>query len=92
MNKTNMNKNKILYVILAILIAILALCIFGEVSHLVNKSEEPKITNLVDSLNHVIKQKDSILFEVTEERDFYKLEAEEISNEMRYEIDANILP
>ena len=87
-----MNKNKILYIILAILIVILILCIYSEVSYRANKSEEPKITNLVDSLNHVIKQKDSILFEVTEERDFYKLEAEEISNEMRYEIDANILP
>ena len=87
-----MIKNKILYVILTILVAILILCVSGEIAYRVNKSEEPKITNLVDSLNHVIKQKDSILFEVTEERDFYKLEAEEISNEMRYEIDANILP
>ena len=87
-----MNKNKVLYVILVILVVILMLCISTEVSHLVNKSEEPKITNLVDSLNHVIKQKDSILFEVTEERDFYKLQAEEMSNEIGYEIDPNILP
>ena len=81
-----MIKNKILYVILTILVAILILCVFGEVSHLVNKPEEPKIN--VDSLKNVIKQKDSILFEVTEERDFYKLQTEEMGNE----IDLNILP
>jgi hypothetical protein len=86
-----MNKNKILYVTLAILIAILIrLCVFGEVSYRVNKSEEPKIN--VDSLKNVIKQKDSILFEVTEERDFYKLEAEEMGNEIGYKIDPDILP
>jgi hypothetical protein len=90
MNKTNMNKNKILYVILTILVVILMLCISTEVVYRVNKSEEPKIN--VDSLKNVIKQKDSILFEVTEERDFYKLQAEEMGNEIGYEIDPNILP
>ncbi len=55
-----MIKNKVLYVILAILVAILILCVFGEVSNLVNKSEEPKISS-VDSLRNVIDQKDSII-------------------------------
>ena len=55
-----MIKNKILYVILTILVAILILCVFGEVSYRVNKSEEPKISS-VDSLNLVINQKDSII-------------------------------
>ena len=55
-----MIKNKILYVILTILVAILILCVFGEVSHRVNKSEEPKISS-VDSLTNVIYQKDSII-------------------------------
>jgi hypothetical protein len=62
----------------------------SEVVYRVNKSEEPKIN--VDSLKNVIKQKDSILFELTEERDFYKLQAEEMGNEIGYEIDPNILP
>jgi hypothetical protein len=52
--------NKILKIILAILIAILILCVFGEVSYRVNKSEEPKISS-VDSLRNVIDQKDSII-------------------------------
>lgn len=55
-----MIKNKILYVILTILVAILILCVFGEVSYRVNKSEEPKISS-VDSLTNVINQKDSII-------------------------------
>ena len=55
-----MIKNKILYVILTILVAILILCVFGKVSNLVNKSEEPKISS-VDSLKNVIYQKDSII-------------------------------
>ena len=52
--------NKILQIILAILVAILILCVFGEVSYRVNKSEEPKISS-VDSLILVINQKDSII-------------------------------
>ena len=55
-----MIKNKVLYVILTILVAILILCVFGEVSYRVNKSEEPKISS-VDSLNLLINQKDSII-------------------------------
>ena len=55
-----MIKNKILYVILTILVAILILCVFGEVAHIANKSEEPKISS-VDSLTNVINQKDSII-------------------------------
>ena len=61
--KTNMIKNKILYVILTILVAILILCVFGEVAHIANKSEEPKISS-VDSLTNVISQKDSIIEEL----------------------------
>ena len=54
--------NKILQIILATLVVILMLCVFGEVAHIVNKAEEPKISS-VDSLENVIDQKDSIIEE-----------------------------
>ena len=77
-----MIKNKILYVILAILIAILILCVFGEVSYRVNKSEEPKISS-VDSLRNVIDQKDSIIeefeYQVYEMNDEIQMREAEIS-------------
>ena len=77
-----MIKNKILYVILTILVAILILCVFGEVSHLVNKSEEPKISS-VDSLENVIDQKDSIIeefeYQVYEMNDEIQMREAEIS-------------
>lgn len=58
-----MIKNKIFYVLLTILVAILilcVLCVFGEVAYRVNKSEEPKISS-VDSLTNVINEKDSLI-------------------------------
>jgi len=77
-----MIKNKILYVLLTILVAILILCVFGKVSHLVNKSEEPKISS-VDSLENVINQKDSIIedleYQVYEMNDEIQMREAEIS-------------
>ena len=77
---TTMN-NKILQIILVILTAILVLCIYTEVVHRNSKVETP---NIVDSLNYVIKQKDSIISEVTEERDFFELQVDEMSDEMSF--------
>ena len=73
--------NKILQIILVILTAILVLCIYTEVVHRNSKVETP---NIVDSLNYVIKQKDSIISEVTEERDFFELQVDEMSDEMSF--------
>jgi hypothetical protein len=77
-----MIKNKVLYIILTILVAILILCVFGEVSYRVNKSEEPKISS-VDSLNLVINQKDSIIedleYQVEIMSDEIQVRASEIS-------------
>ena len=83
MNKINMIKNKILYVILAILVAILILCVFGEVSNLVNKSEEPKISS-VDSLENVIDQKDSIIEDLEYQVDIMSDEIQVRESEISY--------
>ena len=78
--------NKILQIILATLLILgvnyLILCVFGEVAHIVNKAEEPKISS-VDSLENVIDQKDSIIeefeYQVYEMNDEIQMREAEIS-------------
>jgi hypothetical protein len=75
--------NKILQIILVILVAILILCVFGEVSYRVNKSEEPKISS-VDSLTKVINEKDSLIEDLEFQVDVLEEDISEREAEISY--------
>jgi hypothetical protein len=53
-------------------------------SKTIQSSNDTRLVYINDSLKNEITSKDSLIFEVTEERDFFELQTDEMSDEMAF--------